>query len=241
MDPPDGKALVLLSGGLDSATCLYWAKKRFGNVYAITFDYHGRLQKEKASAELLSRAAGVDNLLSISLPFLKEASAAGSDPLYKHHVSQSGDSRWDSYIPARNMLFYSIAAYHAEYLGIDAIIGGHNAHDASFFRDSTPDYIRKMNSLLAESCLMCRDKPYKIMLPLAEMDRKMIIRLAAELGVPLHFTWSCHNDGELPCGLCYACIQRTEAFEALGIEDPLHKARSRANYASEPSQFRNAA
>src|SRR5438128_2171730 len=143
MDSTDGKALVLLSGGLDSATCLYWAKKRFQDIYAITFDYYGRLNKEKTSVELLSKAAGVVNLISIPLPFLKEASDFDSDLSSKQHVARNGDSRWDSYIPARNMLFYSIAAYHAEYLGINAIIGGHNIHDASFFRDSTPDYIRK--------------------------------------------------------------------------------------------------
>lgn len=209
-------ALVLLSGGLDSATCLYWARQHYGEVYAITFDYRGRLEKEKQATGLLAKAARVSKFTQIDLPFLKEMSefevAERQDPL--------SDSRWSSYIPARNMIFYSIAAFHAEALGINAIVGGHNAHDSAFFKDSSLDFFDHLNNLLERGCLSCDGKTYKIILPLVEMTRQQIIRLAMQLGVPIDLTWSCHEDDEVPCGRCYACKQRAEAFEALKVSDP---------------------
>ena len=117
-------------------------------------------------------------------------------------------------------MFYSIAAYHAEFLGVDSIIGGHNSHDVDFFKDSSKRYINKINSLLREGCLLCDGRTYRVILPLAEMKRKEIIRLALKLNTPIELTWSCHNDGRVQCGKCYACRQRLEAFSSLGIFDP---------------------
>ncbi|MEO9362702.1 MAG: 7-cyano-7-deazaguanine synthase, partial [Nitrososphaera sp.] len=113
-----------------------------------------------------------------------------------------------------------IAAHYAEYLNAKWIVGGHNSHDVSFFKDASRQYIEKMNSLFAESCLLCDGRPYQIVLPLAEMDRKAVITLARSLRVPIEMTWSCHREGEIPCKECYACRQRLEAFSALGIRDP---------------------
>ena len=222
MDGLSGAALVLLSGGLDSAVCLYQAKKKFDSVYAITFDYFRRLERERQAAEQLAAAVGVKKLFHVSLPFLRETSdydgfTAERDPLGK-------DSGLASYIPARNMIFYSIAAYYAEYLGIDTIIGGHNQHDPTFFRDSSPSYFDKINALYEQGCVLCSGKPYKVFLPLREMNRRMIIELARDLQVPIELTWSCHCDGKAPCGQCYACVQRAEAFSSLQLKDPLLRA-----------------
>ncbi|AIC16907.1 7-cyano-7-deazaguanine synthase [Nitrososphaera viennensis] len=209
------KALVMLSGGLDSATCLYWARERFA-VSAITFNYFGRLQKEKRATHLLAEDAGVQ-VIEVDVPFVKEASDFNGSRMKE---KKGSDLRWASYVPARNMMFYSIAAHYAEYLNAKWIVGGHNSHDVSFFKDASRPYIEKMNSLFAEGCLLCDGRPYQIVLPLAEMDRKAIIALAHRLHVPIEMTWSCHREGELPCEKCYACMQRLEAFSALGIRDP---------------------
>lgn len=220
------KVLVMLSGGLDSATCLYWAKEEDFMVSAITFNYFGRLEKEKRATRLLAERAGVQ-VIEVDVPFVKEASDfdgagnnnGGKRPREKE--KKGSDLRWASYVPARNMMFYSIAAHYAEYLGAKWIVGGHNSHDVSFFKDASKEYIGKMNSLFAESCLLCDDgRPYQIILPLADMDRKAVITLARSLHVPIEMTWSCHQGGEAPCGKCYACMQRLEAFSALGIRDP---------------------
>lgn len=205
------KALLMLSGGLDSATCLYWARERY-DVSAITFNYFGRLENEKRAAGRLAEKAGVKNIIEIDIPFLKEAADA--------KVNRGPDTP-ASYVPARNMIFYSIAAHHAEYLGAGWIIGGHNSHDASFFKDASKGYIEKMNALFKEGCLLCDGKPYQILLPLADMGRVEIIRLAQRLKVPIEMTWSCHRNGDIHCGQCYACRQRLDAFGVLGLEDPV--------------------
>ena len=215
------KALVMLSGGLDSATCLYWAKERYSEVIAITFNYFGRLAQEKHAIIRLVNAAEVSNLIEIDLPFVKEA----GDSSY-YYSSQSKDllhsnSQWSSYVPARNMIFYSISAHFAEYLGIKWIIGGHNMHDTKFFKDASKSFIDKMNVLFKEGCLLCKDnQAYQIVLPLAKMNRKQIIKLAMRLKAPIELTWSCHREGAKPCGSCYSCKQRVEAFNELGLKDP---------------------
>lgn len=206
------KALVMLSGGLDSATCLYWAKKRY-DVSAITFNYFGRLKREQIAASALARKAGA-SIVGIDVPFLKEASDFGDGRF------GTGSDMRASYVPARNMIFYSIAAHYAEYLGVKWIVGGHNSHDVSFFKDASKSYIEKINALFREGCLLCDGRTYEVVLPLADKDRAGVIRLAKELGVPIELTWSCHREGSVHCGQCYACRQRLDAFGSLGVKDP---------------------
>jgi 7-cyano-7-deazaguanine synthase len=211
------KALVMLSGGIDSSTCLYWAKKKFPDVLAITFNYHGRIENEKKATAELARRAAVRSLLEVNVPFIKEYS-----DFYKSSIFEDDwDRRLSSYIPARNMIFYSICAHYAEFLDIKWIVGGHNSHDAEFFRDATKGYIKKINSLLREGGLISSNEPPVILLPLADMNRQKIISLALEIEVQLELTWSCHNEGERHCRQCYSCSQRLEAFSCLGIKDPV--------------------
>jgi 7-cyano-7-deazaguanine synthase len=211
-------ALVMLSGGLDSATCLYWAKKNFSEISVITFNYFNRLENEKRAAVELARRVNIVNFLEINIPFIKEF----SDFNNSNHPTPGYDGRWASYVPARNLIFYSIAAHYAEFLNIKRIIGGHNIHDGTFFVDATKDYIENLNLLIKRGCLFCNDDPCMILVPLAEMDRKTIINLAIELNVPIELTWSCHsNKAKTHCGQCYACLQRIEAFSSLGIKDPV--------------------
>jgi 7-cyano-7-deazaguanine synthase len=217
------KALVMLSGGLDSATCLYWAKEKYSEVIAVTFNYFGRLVQEKRASIRLVKAARISNLIEIDLPFIKEAGDSSSSYYnghFKKNLSHSGTQE-SSYVPARNMIFYSICAHYAEYLGAKWIIGGHNLHDAKFFKDASKRFTDKINTLFREGCLLCNDQAYQILLPLAEMNRKQIIRLAIKLKAPIELTWSCHREGTIHCGVCYACRQRLEAFDDLGLKDPV--------------------
>src|ERR687885_1460213 len=183
------KALVMLSGGIDSSTCLYWAKRRFSDVLAITFNYYGRLENEKKATVELARRAAVTNLLQVNVPFIKEYSDFYNGKL----LTDDSDLRLSSYIPARNMIFYSICAHYAEFLDIKWIIGGHNSHDAKFFRDATKEYIKKINSLLRQGRPIIASNTPKILLPLVYMDRQEVISLALKIDVPLELTWSCHN------------------------------------------------
>ncbi len=211
------KALVMLSGGIDSSTCLYWAKRKFSDVLAITFNYYGRLKNEKKATVQLARRAAVTNLLEVNLPFIKEYS-----DFYKGHLLQEqSDLRIASYIPARNMIFYSICAHYSEFLDIKWIIGGHNSQDAEFFKDAAKGYIKKINSLLKQGRPIIGRNTPTILLPLVNMDRQKVISLALKIDVPLELTWSCHNEGETHCGQCYSCSQRFVAFKSLGIKDPV--------------------
>lgn len=213
------KALVMLSGGLDSATCLYWAKEKYSEVIAITFNYFGRLVQEKHASVQLVKAAGINKLIEIDLPFLKEV---GNSTYFSGRFKESphSNAQESSYVPARNMIFYSIGAHYAEYLGAKWIIGGHNLHDAKFFKDASKRFIDKINILFKEGCLLCNDQAYQILLPLSRMNRRQIIRLAIKLKAPVELTWSCHRDGTVHCGSCYACKQRLKAFDDLGLKDP---------------------
>ena len=214
------RALVMLSGGLDSATCLYWAKEKYSEVIAITFNYFGRLVQERHASVQLIKTAGINKLIEIDLPFVKEA---GDSSYYSGRFKENPryDAQESSYVPARNMIFYSIGAHYAEYLGVKWIIGGHNLHDAKFFKDASKRFIDKINMLFKEGCLLCNDQAYQILLPLSRMNRKQIIRLAIKLKAPIELTWSCHREGTVHCGSCYACRQRLEAFDDLGLKDPV--------------------
>jgi len=214
------RALVMLSGGLDSATCLYWAKEKYSEVIAITFNYFGRLVQEKRASVQLVKAAGINKLIEIDLPFVKEA---GDSSYYSRRLKENSysNAQQSSYVPARNMIFYSIGAHYAEYLGAKWIIGGHNLHDATFFKDASKRFIDKINILFREGCLLCNDQAYQILVPLSRMNRKQIIRLAIKLKAPIELTWSCHREGTVHCGSCYACRQRLEAFDELGLKDPV--------------------
>ena len=215
------RALVMLSGGLDSATCLYWAKEKYSEVIAITFNYFGRHIQEKRASVQLVKAAGINKLIEIDLPFVKEAGDSSYYSVRRFKENPHSNAQESSYVPARNMIFYSIGAHYAEYLRAKWIIGGHNVHDAKFFKDASKRFIDKINILFREGCLLCNDQAYQILLPLSRMNRKQIIRLAIKLKAPIELTWSCHREGTVHCGSCYACRQRLEAFDDLGLKDPV--------------------
>jgi 7-cyano-7-deazaguanine synthase len=205
------KALVLMSGGLDSATCLYWAKDKFDEVQAITFNYFERIQREKTATHKITKLANV-NLIEVKIPFIKEKSK------YSDFKRRLGSRASQSYIPLRNLIFYSISGYFAQVNKIRNIVGGHNASDGNIFKDATTPYFRRMNELIIQGLLGPVD--CKIILPLKQMSRLDIIRLAMALNVPIRLTWSCHRNGKVQCGECYACKQRLNAFKFLTLTDP---------------------
>ncbi|MEM0442083.1 MAG: 7-cyano-7-deazaguanine synthase [Candidatus Nitrosocaldus sp.] len=207
------RALVLLSGGIDSATCLYWAKSKGYEVYALTLNYHNRWIKEIEAARLIARDADI-MLIELELPFVKEAfNVYGYSPSnYK-----DDDLRWPFYIPSKNLLFYSIAAHIAEYMHVRWIVGGHNRDDMLFFKDASKEYIDGINRLFKQGFML--NEPAEIVTPLADLSKVEVVRLALQLGVPLEHTWSCHLRVERHCGRCHGCISRLEIFKSLGIED----------------------
>jgi len=207
------KALVLISGGLDSTVCLYWAKNNFDNVQAITFNYFHRLNREKVASRKIANLAKT-KLIEVSVPFIKEFSN------YYDLQTKSASQSLQSYIPLRNLIFYSIAGYFAQINRIISLVGGHNAIDENIFKDATESYFRKLNKLIIQGLLNPMD--CKIILPLKNKSKIDIIQLARELDVPIEFTWSCHQEGKFQCKRCYACKQRLDGFKILGLRDPAY-------------------
>jgi 7-cyano-7-deazaguanine synthase len=191
------RAIVLLSGGLDSAVCLWWARAEGYDVHALTFDFPGRPPRELAAARLLAAAAHA-TLEVVSLPFLREMPCAPP-----------------GYLPGRNLVYYAIAASRAEALGASAIVGGHIATDPDGFPDASPAFFDALGRTLQAGA-----SPARILRPLAGLSKVEAIRRAIALGVPLDLTVSCYASDDRPCGRCVSCDERATAFAAVGVADP---------------------
>ncbi len=204
--------LVLLSGGIDSATALYLVRKRGGRCETLSIDFHRRNRREAEAARAIAEAAGVDDHSEVKLDFLKEAIDHGE--IIKREVEAQGIPL--TFIPYRNLIFYSIGCYWAWTRDMGTVVAGHNAEDVGLFSDVGPDLIASFNSLAAA---MVPWRPVRVEAPLIGMKKLDVVRLALELGVPLELTWSCWREGEVHCGICEGCAKRKEVFRRLGVKD----------------------
>jgi 7-cyano-7-deazaguanine synthase len=202
---------VLLSGGIDSAACLYLLKDEY-QVRALTFEYHGIARREVESAKAIAARAGVVEHRFFRLPDLREAADIQG--------GKFGDLP-PTYIPMRNSIFYSVAGSYAEEKRIPLIVGGHNKDDAKVFRDARGPFFETLErTLLSGSTILNRQRT-RIRRPLSEKTKVQVVKLAAALGVPFELTWSCYRTGTEPCWNCTGCISRLESFKGAGLLDPL--------------------
>jgi len=193
------RALCLLSGGMDSAIALWWARAQGFETLTVSFLFHGRPNQEVLAARRLSQAAGAARHHEVQLPFLK-----------------IHDGPLQGYLPKRNLVFYSTAAALAELERAEAMIGGHLSTDSLDFADASPAYFEHMEKLIN---VMPNVPPVKILLPLIGMTKEGALLLGKQLECPLELSWSCFRDGAVPCGVCAACIERVESFAAVGMTD----------------------
>lgn len=206
-------AVVLLSGGLDSAVALWWAREKW-ETYALTFKYGKLNSNEVRSARRLAKRSGVARHFVVDVGFLKQISE-----LRKKLTSQGLKlERFPrTYVPARNTIFLGIAAHYAEIYDAKYIVTGHIGRDP--FPDSKPAYIRAMNDALSQSSWLRRKHGIRIVTPFAHSGKEDVARLAVELKVPLDLTWSCHSNGKRPCGACQGCLDRSRALETFGFKE----------------------
>ncbi len=204
--------LVLLSGGIDSATALYLVKRRNGRCETLSIDFHRRNRREVEAARAVAEAAGVEEHAELGLGFLREAMDLGDQ--IRSEVGGRGVPL--TFIPYRNLLFYSIGCYWAWARRLGTVVVGHNADDVKLFSDVGPGHMGAFNSLAAA---MIPWRPVRVEAPLLGMGKLEVVRLALELGVPLELTWSCWLEGEVHCGVCEGCAKRKEVFRALGVRD----------------------
>lgn len=216
------KAIVLLSGGLDSATTLYIAKDKGFAAHCLIFDYSQRHKKEVQAAKKVAGLAQCPfYVIKINLPW------KGSSLLDKKMglpIDRIGREIPSTYVPARNTIFLSFALSYAEAIGAQDIFIGANVLDYSGYPDCRPQYFNAFNILaaLATKCGV-EDKKIKIQTPLINLKKSEIIKLGYKLGVPYQATWSCYKGGKKPCGRCDSCVLRAKGFREANKQDPLVK------------------
>ncbi|MFT8313651.1 MAG: 7-cyano-7-deazaguanine synthase QueC [Clostridium sp.] len=218
------KAVVLLSGGLDSTTALYLAKSQGFEVYAISFNYGQRHKKEIESAKKVAEKADIKEHIIVDT----NMNAWGGSALTDSHIQvpEGDENRQDipvTYVPARNMIFLSYAASYAEAVGAQDIFIGVSQVDYSGYVDCRKEFIDAMENAINKGtvCAVEDNKPIKIHAPFMNMTKAEEIKLGMELGVDYSLTWTCYNGYENACGHCDSCLLRLKAFEEAGYEDPV--------------------
>ncbi len=221
------KAVVLLSGGVDSTTCLAIAVSEGFAAHALSFDYTQRHRAELEAARRAAVAVGATEHLVLELPLATIGGSALTSGIAvpKDASPEAMQGRIPvTYVPARNTIFLSFALAWAEVLGAADIFIGVNALDYSGYPDCRPEYVRayeKMANLALKESVEGRLK-IRIHTPLITMTKAQIIRRGLELGVDFKMTHSCYDPDRLgrACGRCDSCILRKKGFAEAGVADP---------------------
>jgi 7-cyano-7-deazaguanine synthase len=214
------KALVVLSGGQDSTTCLFWAIQRWGReqVSSITFDYGQRHRVELESARRVAAHAGVPN---VCLP-IDTFAALGGDALTDGSIavdSAEGDGLPNTFVPGRNLVFLTFAAAYAWQREITHLVTGVAQTDYSGYPDCREETLES----LQETLRLGMESNVQLHTPLMHISKKQTVELARDLGAldALALTHTCYLGARPPCGACPACVLRARGFAEAGIKDPL--------------------
>jgi len=218
-------AVVLLSGGMDSATCLAVAARETRPIDALTVYYGQRHERELRSARALARHFGVRRHVVLRLPLAPLLRSNLTDPSKRppRPGTPGAPPRIPAtYVPARNTILLSIALGYAESFGLGRIYLGVNAVDYSGYPDCRPEFLAAYRKVarLATKVGVEAHRPIDVQAPLQNRSKAEIVRLGTRLGVPWGLTWSCYAAGPRPCGRCDACRLRANGFRAAGEIDP---------------------
>ena len=222
----NNKAVVLLSGGLDSTVTLAKAGEEGYEIYALSFDYGQRHEKELASAKKIAEFYKVNEHKILNIDLSKIGGSALTDPQITipllRDIENIGKDIPITYVPARNMIMLSFAVAYAEVVNADAVFIGANALDYSGYPDCRPEFLKAFqNAARLGTKRGVENKPVEIRYPLIDETKADIVREGARLTVPFHLTWSCYQGGERACGRCDSCTLRLRGFAEADIEDPL--------------------
>lgn len=226
------KALVVLSGGQDSTTCLFWAKQNYDEVHAITFDYGQRHRIEIDAAKKIADMAKVDSHEIVKVPdCLVSTSPLTSSNELETYTSEAemdnkiGNRRELTFVPMRNALFLTIAANRAEANDIDALVTGVCQMDTANYDDCREVFIKATEQYI--NTALGHDhrgtKAITIETPLMNLSKSQSIVLAEQVGAmeALAYSHTCYSGEYPPCGKCHSCVLRASGFKEAGIADPL--------------------
>ncbi len=216
------RAIVLLSGGLDSAVTLWLARSQGFEVHALSFDYGQKHNRELNAARVLATKAGVAAHQVVSLRLDQWGGSSLTDASLE--VEDGAVVRKSipvTYVPARNMVFLSVAASYAEAIGARDIFIGVSEVDYSGYVDCREEFIKAMEQAVNKGTVMGAEKGLSIRIhaPFLHETKAREIQIGQELNVPFQLTWSCYRGGEKPCGTCDSCLLRAKAFAEAGIKD----------------------
>jgi 7-cyano-7-deazaguanine synthase len=217
------RAVVLLSGGLDSATAAAMARREGWELFALTLKYGQVHQAELKAARRVAEALGVSRHveLEVDLKAFGGSSLTGEGEIPKDDLDHGGIP--STYVPARNTVFLSLALAWAEVLDAERIVIGVNAVDYSGYPDCRPEYIAAFEYLASLATKAgVEGRPLRLYTPLQHLSKAGIIRLGTELGVDFALTHSCYDPGSdgRPCGHCDSCLLRARGFAEAGVPDP---------------------
>lgn len=214
------KAVILLSGGLDSTTCMSVAQHEGYELYPISFNYGQRHQREIESAKSVASFYKVKEHRIFNLDYV--GGSALTDPAISVPEYQEDAGIPVTYVPARNILFLSYALGYAEVLGAEAIFIGVSSIDYSGYPDCRPEFIDAFQNVIKVGTKAgVEGKSIEIKTPLIKLSKAATIQLAHANGAPLHLTTSCYQGGEKACGVCDSCTLRLKGFMEAGVVDPI--------------------
>jgi len=219
-------AVVLLSGGIDSSTLLHYVGRTLGieTIFALSFRYGQRHSRELEAASAQAAAVGVHEHRILDISGFGDLTAGGSvltdldsDVPDLAAIPESERQQPPTYVPNRNMVLLSLAAAYAEANRVTDVYYGAQAQDEYGYWDCTTDFLTRINHLLA----LNRKTPVTVLAPFVNRHKADVVRIGIDLGVDYALTWTCYRGEDTPCGTCPSCVERSNAFAASGISDPL--------------------
>jgi 7-cyano-7-deazaguanine synthase len=218
------KAVVCLSGGMDSCVCTTLAARNY-EVYALHFSYGQRTEgRELKSAQGIAREVGVKELMTLKMDLFRRiggsalTDASIAVPNAPAEEAAIGNEVPVTYVPFRNAHFLSAAVSWAEVLGAETVIIGAVEQDSSGYPDCRPAYYDAFNELIRQGT---KEGTIRVETPLIAMRKSEIVQLGVELGAPFHVSWSCYSGETEACGVCESCVLRLRAFREAGAVDPI--------------------
>ena len=208
------RCVVILSGGPDSVTVAYWAKKEGYDVHAITFDYGQIAKKEILHAAEITRELGVPHRI-IDLSALSDI-YEGVTSLVDEAIPISEEFSQPIIVPFRNGVFMAVAVAYASSIGAEIVLYGATGSDEANYPDCRTEFYEAFQ----EAARLGTDQSITIDAPFSGMTKADMLKEGVKLGVPFQLTWSCYRNEVLHCGACESCRNRRRAFEESGIRDP---------------------